>query len=570
MKYRSADILEGEGSGFYRSLFKAMGYTDHELDGRPLVGIANSWNTLVPGHVNLNRIAEFVKKGIYAGGGTAVEFGVPAACDGIAQGHRGMNYILPSREIICNAVEIMAEAHKLDALVMLASCDKSVPAMLMAAARLDLPAIIVHGGPMMGGIEFDGRKSDLTSIDEARGMYKSGGITRAELLSLENTACPGCGSCSFLGTANTMCCITEAVGLSLPGEALVPAVYAERMRYAFDSGLAVCRLAKEGIGARKILSREALRNGIKLAMAICGSTNAVLHLSAVVNEAELEMNVVEEFAALNKTVPQLVRVNPAAKWDMEAFHQAGGIPRVMLNLGDILDTSVITCTGKTAGENLASYVWQYPENREIIKKREAPFSSTGGIAVLHGNLAPNTAISKPGAIDPALHRFTGKARVFNSEEEAESAILGGGIKAGDVVVIRYEGPKGGPGMREMFKAMKYLYGMGLNKSTALITDGRFSGTNNGCFAGHISPEAAEGGPLAIVEDGDEIFIDVIDGILRLNVPEDEISRRRKNWPKPFKPVPRGYLRLYARAASSADRGAVIDFRMLNTATGFVE
>jgi dihydroxy-acid dehydratase len=558
MKYRSAEILAGGDNGFPRSLFKGMGYTDRELNDKPLIGIANSWNTLVPGHFNLNQVAEFVKKGIYSNGGTAVEFGVPAACDGIAQGNKGMKYILPSREIICNAVEIMAEAHRLDALVMLASCDKIVPAMLMAAARLDLPAIVVHGGPMLGGKEFDKRKSDATSADEARGMYRAGIISREEYLSLENTICPGCGSCSFLGTANTMCCVSEALGISLPGEALVPAVYAERLRYSFESGVAICDLTRKGITARRILTGEAIRNAIKVTMAICGSTNAVLHLSALAVEAELDMNVMDEFESLNKITPQIARVNPAAKWDMEAFHQAGGIPRVMTNLGDIIDRSVLTCTGKTLGENLSAYAYQYPPNDEIIKTPQTAFSKTGGVAVLRGNLAPDTAISKPGAIDPSLHRFTGRAKVFNGEEEAEKAILEGIIKAGDVVVIRYEGPKGGPGMREMLKAMKYLYGMGLGKSTALITDGRFSGTNNGCFAGHISPEAAEGGPLAIVEDGDEIHIDVIEGVLNLNVSENEIARRLKNWKKPKKEIPRGYLRLYAQAASSADKGAVIN------------
>jgi dihydroxy-acid dehydratase len=355
-----------------------------------------------------------------------------------------------------------------------------------------------------------------------------------------------------------MCCVAEALGLSLPGEALVPAVYAERLRYSFESGIAVCDLARKGITARKILTKEAVQNAIKVAMAICGSTNAVLHLSAMVAETELAINVVDEFEALNKITPQIVKVNPAAKWDMEAFHRAGGIPRVMSNLGDLLNRDVLTCTGKTLKENLVKYVYQYPLNDEIIKTRENAFSKTGGIAVLHGNLAPDTAISKPGSIDPSLYSFTGWAKVFDSEEEAEKAILGGVIKAGDVVVIRYEGPKGGPGMREMFKAMKYLYGMGLSKSTALITDGRFSGTNNGCFVGHISPEAAEGGPLAIVENGDEIYIDVSRGILNLNVKEDEIMRRFKKWVKPEKPIPRGYLRLYAQVASSADKGAVIN------------
>jgi len=558
MKYRSAEILDGEGSGSYRCLFKAMGYSDYELNDKPIIGIANSWNTLVPGHFNLRQVAEFVKKGIYSNGGTAVEFGIPGACDGIAQGHQGMNYILPSREIICNAVEIMAQAHKLDGLVMLASCDKIVPAMLMAAVRLDLPAIVVHGGPMLGGIEFDGRKSDLTSVDEARAMCSSGTVSEAEVLSLEDTVCPGCGSCSFLGTANTMCCVTEALGLSLPGEALVPAVYADRLRYSFESGRTICELLRNGTSARKILTKEALRNGIKVAMAICGSTNAVLHLSAIAFEAGLDLNVVEEFEALNKITPQIARVNPAAKWDMEAFHRAGGIPRVMSNLGSLLDSEVLTCTGKTLKENLSAYHYQYPPNDEIIRTRENAFSKTGGIAVLHGNLAPNSGISKPGAIDPSLHRFTGHAKVFDGEEAAVEAILAGRIKSGDVVVIRYEGPKGGPGMREMLRAMKYLYGMGLNKSTALITDGRFSGTNNGCFVGHISPEAAEGGPIAVVQDGDEIHIDVIQGILNLKVPEEEIARRLKNWVKPEKAIPRGYLQLYAISASSADKGAVID------------
>ena len=293
-------------------------------------------------------------------------------------------------------------------------------------------------------------------------------------------------------------------------------------------------------------------------MAICGSTNAVLHLSAIANEAELDMNVVEEFRALNKTTPQIAKVNPAAKWDMEAFYRAGGIPRVMDHLGELLDTESMTCTGKTISENLKEYTYSYPENPEIIKTVEEPFSTTGGVAVLDGNLAPHTAISKPGAIDPALHRFTGKAKCYNSEEEAEEAILGGKIEKGDVVVIRYEGPKGGPGMREMFKAMKYMYGMGLAKSAALITDGRFSGTNNGCFVGHISPEAAEGGPLAIVEDGDEISIDVIDGKLELHVSDEEIERRKKAWVRPEKPIPNGYLRLYSKVASSADKGAIIE------------
>ena len=558
MEFRSKAILGEEDSAFARSLFRAMGYTNSELlEGKPLIGVANTWNTLVPGHFGLDKVAEYVKNGIYAGGGTPVQFGTIAACDGVAQGHEGMHYILPSREIICNSVEIMAQAHRLDGLVLLASCDKIVPAMLMAAARLDIPCIVCVGGPMLGGIEFDGRKSDLTSISEALGMVKAGKITECEYAALENTACPGCGSCSFLGTANTMCCLTEALGMSLPGSALIPASYAARLRSSFESGRAIVELCKKGISARKILTKEAIRNAVKVTMAICGSTNAVLHLPAIANEAELDINVLEEFEKLSKITPQIAKVNPAAKPDMEAFFRAGGIPRVMQNLGGLLDTSVMTVTGKTLQENLDAYVYEYPEDSSIIKTVEAPFSKTGGVAVLHGNLCPNTAVSKPGAIAPAMHRFVGKAKCYNSEEDAEEAILSGRIAAGDVVVIRYEGPKGGPGMREMFKAMKYIYGVGLAEKTALITDGRFSGTNNGCFVGHISPEAAEGGPLAIVQDGDEILIDVDEGRLELHVSDEEIAERYKTLKMPEKRIPNGYLRLYAKTATSADRGAVM-------------
>lgn len=557
IKYRSNEIMHGEDAPFYRSLFKAMGYADEELDHKPLIGIANSWSTACPGSFNLDKVNEFVKKGVYSAGGTAVEFGTIGCCDGVAQGHIGMNFILPSREIIANSVEIMVQAHRLDGIVLLCSCDKIVPGMLMAAARLDIPAIVCVGGPMLGGIVFDGRKSDLTSIDEAKGMVATGAISNDEYKSLENTACPGCGSCSFLGTANSMCCLSEALGMSLPGSALIPAPYGERLASSFKAGRQIVDLVNKGINARQVITKESMRNAIKVMMAICGSTNAVLHLAAIANEADLDMNVVEEFRELNKVTPQIAKVNPAAKWDMEDFYKAGGIPRVMTRLGNLLDPSCLTCTGKTVKANLEGFHYQYPDNPEIIKTVEAPFSKTGGIAVLQGNLAPHTAISKPGAIDPKLHRFTGKAKCFNSEEEAEEAILGGKIKEGDVVVIRYEGPKGGPGMREMFKAMKYMYGVGLAKKAALITDGRFSGTNNGCFVGHISPEAAEGGLIAIVEDGDEISIDVIEGKLTLHVSDEEIKKRFASWKRPHKDIPKGYLRLYSKVASSADKGAII-------------
>lgn len=558
MENRSKAILGMEDSAFARSLFKSMGYTDSELkEGKPLIGIANTWNTLVPGHYNLDKVAEYVKNGIYAAGGTAVEFGTIAACDGVAQGHEGMHYILPSREIICDSVEIMAQAHRLDGLVLLASCDKIVPAMLMAAARLDIPCIVCVGGPMLGGIEFDGRKSDLTSISEALGMLKAGKITECEYNSLENTACPGCGSCSFLGTANTMCCVSEALGMTLPGGALIPAAYAGRLRHSFESGRAIVELCKKGITARQILTKEAIRNAIKVTMAICGSTNAVLHLPAIANEAELDMNVLEEFEALTKTTPQIAKVNPAAKPEMEAFYRAGGIPRVMQHLGGLLDTSVMTVSGKTLAENLAGYVYEYPEDPTIIKTVEEPFSKTGGVAVLHGNLCPRTAVSKPGAIDPSMHRFVGKAKCYNSEEEAEEAILGGKIQAGDVVVIRYEGPKGGPGMREMLTPTSSIVGMGLSTSVALITDGRFSGATKGPAVGHVSPEAAAGGPIALIEEGDPVTVDIEGGALTLGVDDAELERRRAAWQPPAPKHDHGVLAKYAKLVSSADKGAYV-------------
>ena len=422
MSCKGKGNLQGIDNSFARSLFKSMGYSDDDLLDRPIIGIANSWNTLVPGHFNLNQISEFVKKGIYRGGGTAVEFGVIGACDGIANGHEGMKFILPSREIICNSIEIEARAHKLDALVMIGSCDKIIPGMLMAAARLNIPSIVVNGGPMIGGVVFDGRKSDATSVDEALGMVKAGSLSEESLKLLEDTSCPSCGSCAFLGTANTMGCLSEALGMSLTGSALIPATYAERLRVSFEAGLKICELVEKDIKPRDILTKEAILNGIKTVMAISGSTNAILHLSAIVYEAELDIDVLKEFKELNKITPQIAKVNPAAKWDMEDFYRAGGIPRVMDNLGDLLCRSVTTCTGKTLGENLAEYKYLYPANDEIIKTVDEPFEKTGGVAVLYGNLAPNSAVTKPGAFDKSLYHFRGKAKVFNSEEEANEAI----------------------------------------------------------------------------------------------------------------------------------------------------
>ncbi len=558
-RMKSSESLCGLESADIRNVFKAMGYSDDDLTTqRPMIGIANSWNTLIPGHSNFNQISEQVKKGIHRAGGTACEFGVIGLCDALAKDN--FNYVLPSREVICDSVEIMAGANPMDGIVLLASCDKIVPGMLMAAARLDIPAILVNAGPMLGGIEFGGRKSDATSVSEALGMYKTDKISLEEYKTVEDMSCPTCGSCSFMGTANTMCCLSEAMGMSLTDAAGIPAVYADRLRLAEQSGEVICELVKQGITSKDIIHKASLENAIKVCLTIGGSTNAVLHLCALAYEAEADINIMNAFDEFSKNTPTIAKVYPAGNWDMEDFWRAGGIPRVMDRLQSILNMDVMTCTGKTMEENIAQYQYKFPENNEVIKTLEEPFAHSGGLAVLKGNLAPDTGISKPTAVDPSVRQFTGTAVVFDSEEETNKAILDGKIKDGNVVVIRYEGPKGGPGMVEMYRALKYLSGMGLNKSTAVITDGRFSGTNNGCFVGHISPEAAEGGPIAIVENGDEISIDVINNTLQLHVSDDEIERRFKNWQKPQPKVNKGYLNTYSKLASSAHEGAIIKHR----------
>jgi dihydroxy-acid dehydratase len=432
--------------------------------------------------------------------------------------------------------------------------------MLMAAARLDIPAILVNAGPMLGGVAFGGRKSDATSASEAFGMHKTGKISLEEYKNVEDLSCPTCGSCSFMGTANTMCCLAEAMGMSLTDAAAIPAVYADRLRLAEQSGEAICHLVRQGITARDIINKKSLENAVKVCLAIGGSTNAVLHLTAFAYEAEVDINILDAFDEFSKNTPTIAKVYPASHWDMEDLWKAGGIPRVIDRLQSILSMDVMTCTGKTMKENIGGFRYRFPENNEVIKTIDEPFGFSGGLAVLRGNLAPKTGISKPTAIDPSVRQFTGTAVVFDCEEEATQAIIDGRIKGGTVVVIRYEGPKGGPGMVEMYRALKYLYGMDLHKSTAVVTDGRFSGTNNGCFVGHISPEAAEGGPIAIVENGDKISIDVIKGTIHLHVSDGEIERRLKSWKKPEPKVKKGYLSLYSRLASSADEGAIIKHR----------
>ena len=542
-----------------RNILKGMGYSDDDLtSSRPIIGIANSWNTLTPGHSNFNQISEQVKKGIHRAGGTAFEFGTIGLCDGVVKNN--FNYVLPSREIICDSVEAMAGANPLDGLILLASCDKIVPGMLMAAARLDIPAILVNSGPMLGGIAFGDRKSDATTASEIFGMYTAGRVTLEELRNVEDLSCPTCGSCSFMGTANTMGCLAEAMGMSLTDAAAIPAVYADRLRLAERSGEAICEMVRRKISTSHIMTRECLENAVRVCLAIGGSTNAVLHLTAFAHEAEIDINILDAFEEFSKDTPTIAKVYPASKYDMEDFWKAGGIPRVMDRLQSILHMDVMTCTGKTMKENIEAFTYRFPENGEVIKTIDAPFAASGGLAVLRGNLAPKTGISKPTAIDPSVRQFTGTAMVFDSEEAANRAIIDGKVGAGTVVVIRYEGPKGGPGMVEMYRALKYLNGMGLAKSTAVVTDGRFSGTNNGCFVGHVSPEAAEGGPIAIVENGDKISIDVINGTLHLHLTDEEITARLSKWKEPEPKVKKGYLSIYSRLASSADEGAVIRYR----------
>ncbi len=558
---RSKKILQGLNNQYYRATMKSMGYSTEDLK-RPFIGIANAWSECVPGHYNLRQVAQRVRDGIYRAGGTSVEFGVIGACDGMANGHNGMHYILPSRELIANSIESMAEVNMFDGLVLLGSCDKIVPGMLMAAARLNIPCILLPGGPMQGGVVFDGRESDQTSATEAYGMLSAGKITEKQYTDLEDTACPGCGSCSYLGTANTMCAISEALGMTIPGGGTAPATSAARLVLAEETGEKIVELVQKEIKARDILTEGAIENGIKCCLAMSGSTNAVMHLTAIAREAELGINVLERFDTLSDTTPQIAKMNPAAKYNVVDFHFDGGVPRMMEYMQSIIDTGCMTVTAKTVAENIREHNYPYPYSGRVVHPMDDPFGYTGGVAVLRGNIAPDTGITKPGAFDKSLHHFEGEAICFDSEEEAEEAILAGKVREGHVVVIRYEGPKGGPGMREMYKAMKYLYGRGLNLSTALITDGRFSGTNNGCFVGHISPEASEGGPIAIIQDGDRIVIDVEKKQLDMLVPQEEIERRLAAWKRPEPKFTKGWLGLYCKIAASGSEGAVLKYDKL--------
>lgn len=554
MTRRSEKILQRPEFSFNRAIYKSMGFDDVTM-ARPVIGIANSYSELVPGSISLRELAKAVKRGISEAGGMAVEFGVIGGCDGLAQGHDGMHYILPARDLIANDVETMVQTHQLDAVVLLGSCDKIVPGMLMAAARLDVPAIFVPGGPMLGGAEFDDRAADLTSVSEAIGMLKVGRIDQEKLDELEESCGPGCGSCSFYGTANTMCCLAEAMGMTLPGAALIPAVYAERTRCAVRSGRRIVNMVHEKLNTGKIINRDALFNAARVLNATGGSTNGILHLYAIGAEIGIGSDeLTAMFDQVGRETPLIAKVNPAASYNMEDFYLAGGIPEVMRRLLPLLRADAMTATGLSIAENL-ELVRPAPAEQKVIRPLADPYMNFGGVAILQGNLSPEGCITKPSAIIPEMHVFSGRARCYDGEEAANEAILAGVIQPGDVVVIRYEGPKGGPGMREMYNAMKFLYGMGLAKTTALITDGRFSGTNNGCFVGHISPEATEGGPIALIEDGDQITIDIPKRSLTLHVQEAELNRRRQTWVKPQSKATRGWLSLYSRLATSASKGA---------------
>ena len=461
MPQRSKSILSRPEWSINRAYYKSMGYADSSLD-QPVIGIANAWSTTVPGHVNLKAVSEAVKAGIWRNGGTPVEFGVIGACDGIAEGHEGMRYILPTRDIIAHSIELMVQAHQYDAIVLLGSCDKIVPGMLMAAARLDIPAILINGGPMMGGPVIHGRKADSTSIIEGLGRVAKGEICEADLNAMEDQCAPTCGSCSFLGTANTMCCIAEALGMSLTGSAMVPATHARRMHVAHDSGIKIVDLVRSNTTARQIITEKSIANAVRVTSAIGGSTNAALHIPAIAYEAGVDFNI-DLFDDISRSTPLIAKMNPSASCNVIDFYASGGVPAVMAEIAPLLDTDIPTVTGTTLAENLKGY--SSPDD-EVIKTLNAPFSHTGGLAVLRGNLAPDSAVTKPAAIDPGMLFFEGPARVYDSEQSANTAILAGEIQEGDVIVIRYEGPKGGPGMPEMFKALKLLHGMGMAKKNS--------------------------------------------------------------------------------------------------------
>ena len=547
-------ILRGDSGALKRALYKSMGHSDAQLR-KPQIAVVNTWTNATPGHVNLNAVAENVVLGIQAAGGNAMSFGTIAPCDGIAEGHLGMRYALPARDVIAALIEVMVRAHRFDGMVLLGSCDKIVPAQLMAAARLDIPAIFVNGGPMYPA-NYRGKHWDGNIVVEAIGWKQRGEISDAEFRHIEDIAEPGPGSCTMYGTANTMCALAEALGMSLPGSAMIPAVSPQRLQIGEASGRRIVDLVRQGITARRIMTRAAFHNAIALLLATGGSTNAMMHLQAIHRETGLGSLPLAEFDRLSRTVPLLAALYPASEFDMIDFFEAGGVTAVEKELAALLQGDALTVTGQTKAE-----IWQQASatsRPEVIHALPSPVSLEAGLAVLHGNLAPLGGVAKPAAIPAHLHRFSGPAHVFNSEDQAVEAILGGHVLPGTVLVLRYEGPKGGPGMPEMFRPMKFLEGMGLSPSCALITDGRFSGSNRGLFVGHISPEAYEGGPLALVADGDEILLDIAGRKLELLVDSAELQRRRALWTPVEKEFPRGFMNIYRDRASSAADGALLE------------
>lgn len=535
-----------------RALFHALGLTNEEID-RPLVGVVSSYNEVVPGHMNIDKIVQAVKTGVSMAGGTPLVFPAIAVCDGIAMGHRGMKYSLVTRELIADSTEAMTIAHALDALVLVPNCDKNVPGLLMAAARLNIPAIFVSGGPMLAG-RVHGQKTSFSSASEAVGAYAAGKIDKETLDEYECNTCPTCGSCSGMYTANSMNCLTEALGMGLKGNGTIPAVYSARLQLAKHAGMQVMELLRQNIRPRDILTQKAFENALAVDMALGCSTNSTLHLPAIAHECglELDLGIINDISA---RTPNLCHLAPAGRTYIEDLNEAGGVYAVMHELADagLLHTDVRTCTGKTVGENIAGSV---NKDTSVIRPLDNPYSPTGGIAVLRGNLAPDGCVVKRSAVSASMQHHAGPARVFESEEDAMAAILGGKIQPGDVVVIRYEGPKGGPGMREMLNPTSAIMGCGLGESVALITDGRFSGATRGAAIGHISPEAAVGGPIALVQEGDEIEIDIPRNTITVHVSDGELAARRAVW-QPKEQNVTGYLARYAKLVTSGAQGAVL-------------
>ena len=552
---RSDNVTQGVERAPNRSLFAALGYTKEETD-RPLVGIVCSHNEIVPGHMNLDKIAEAVKAGVRMAGGTPIEFPAIAVCDGIAMGHIGMRYSLVTRDLIADSTECMAIAHQFDALVMIPNCDKNVPGLLMAAARINVPTIFVSGGPMLAGHLDDGRRTCLSDMFEAVGAYHAGALDEKGVEEYVMNCCPSCGSCSGMSTAHSMNCLTEAIGMGLRGNGTIPAPYSARIRLAKQAGMQVMELLKKDIRPRDIMTEAAFHNAEIVDMALGCSTNTMLHLPAIAHECgiEIDLNHVNDF---NARTPNLCHLAPAGATFMEDLERAGGVYAVMKELADagLIRTDLITCTGKTVGENIADAVNRNPE---VIRPIDNPYLATGGIAVLFGNLAEHGCVVKQSAVAPEMMQHSGPARVFNSEEEAIKVIYAGGIQPGDVVVIRYEGPKGGPGMREMLNPTSAICGMGLGASVALITDGRFSGATRGAAIGHVSPEAAAGGTIGLVEEGDIISIDIPNHKITLEVPDNILAQRKATLVMPEPKVKSGYLARYAKLVTSADKGAVLE------------